>query len=89
MQTRQVYDDNGRRYLVYRGMLRDGRVAVVIWRDIAGWGKEDYERDAAFVANHNLTAGAAEIYVNGDSRIPGAHSLDRPFKARMFSSMEG
>jgi len=89
VQTRQVYDDNGRRYLVYRGMLRDGRVAVVIWRDIAGWGKEDYERDAAFVANHNLTAGAAEIYVNGDSRIPGAHSLDRPFKARMFSSMEG
>jgi adenine-specific DNA-methyltransferase len=89
VQTRQVYDDNGRRYLVYRGMLRDGRVAVVIWRDIAGWGTEDYERDAAFVANHNLTAGAAEIYVNGDSRIPGAHSLDRPFKARMFSSMEG
>jgi len=89
VQTRRVYDHQGRRYLVYRGTLRDGRVAVIIWRDIAGWGTEDYESDAAFVADHNLTAGAAEIYVNGDSRIPGAHSLDRPFKARMFSSMEG
>jgi adenine-specific DNA-methyltransferase len=70
-------------------MLRDSRVAVVIWRDIAGWGIEDYERDAAFVANHNLTAGAAEIYANGDSRIPGARSLDGLFKARMFSPVEG
>jgi hypothetical protein len=26
-------------YLVYRGTLRDGNAAVVIWRDIAGWGK--------------------------------------------------
>ncbi len=76
-------------YLVYRGMLRDSRVAVVIWRDIAGWGKEDYDRDAAFAARHKLTEGADEIYVNGDSCIPGTRSLDGLFKARMFSPVEG
>jgi len=49
---------------------------------------EDYEREAAFVAEQNLTAGADEIYVNGDSRIPGARSLDPIFKERMLAPVE-
>lgn len=32
--------------------------------------------------------GADEIQVNGDSRIPGARSLDPIFKKRMFESVE-
>lgn len=66
-------------------MLRDGSAAVVIWRDIAGWGKEDYDRDAAFAARHKLTEGADEIYVNGDSCIPGMRSSDPIFKECMFA----
>jgi len=85
VQTRRVYDDRGRRYLVYRGAQRDGRVAVVIWRDTAGWELQDYERDAAFVAEHKLAEGAHEVFVNSDSRIPNAQSLDGLFKARMFA----
>jgi len=77
------------RYLVYRGALRNGRTVVILWRDITGWGVADYEREAAFVAEQNLTAGADEIYVNGDSRIPGARSLDPIFKARMVATVEG
>jgi len=77
------------RYLVYRGTLRNGRTVVIIWRDITGWGVADYEREAAFVAQQNLTAGADEIFVNGDSRIPGARSLDPIFKERMFAPVEG
>jgi len=88
VQTRRVYDDGGRRYLVYRGALRNGRTVLVLWRDITGWRVEDYEREAAFVAEQNLIAGADEIYVNGDSRIPGARSLDGLFKARMFAPVE-
>jgi len=89
VQTRRVYDDNGRRYLVYRGALRNGRTVVILWRDINGWGVADYEREAAFVAEQKLIAGADEIYVNGDSRIPGARSLDPIFKERMFATVEG
>jgi len=88
VQTRRVYDDNGRRYLVYRGSLRNGRTVVILWRNITNWGVEDYEREAAFVMEHSLTAGADEIYVNGDSRIPGARSLDPLFKERMFANAE-
>jgi len=88
VQTRRVYDDGGRRYLVYRGALRNGRTVLILWRDITGWGVEDYEREAAFAAQQKLTAGADEIYVNGDSRIPGARSLDPIFKERMFATME-
>ncbi|WP_031459950.1 site-specific DNA-methyltransferase [Chloroflexus sp. MS-G] len=96
VQTRRVLPSpSGRgaggegRYLVYRGRLRNGRTVVILWRDITGWGVADYEREAAFVAQQNLTAGADEIYVNGDSRIPGARSLDPIFKERMFAPVEG
>jgi adenine-specific DNA-methyltransferase len=88
VQTRRVYDDNGRRYLVYRGALRNGRTVAVIWRETKGWTAQDFERDAAFVAEHQLTDGADEIYVNGAARIPGARSLDPIFKERMFAGME-
>jgi len=72
------------RYLVYRGATRDGRRVAVIWRETKGWTQADYERDAAFVAEQRITAGADEVYVNGDSYTPRACSLDGVFKARMF-----
>lgn len=88
VETRKVYNDNGRRYLALRGVMRNGRKVVVIWRDTQGWTQADYERDAAFVAEQNLTDGADEIFVNGDSCIPGAQSLDGVFKARLFGQRE-
>ncbi|MEJ5311684.1 MAG: site-specific DNA-methyltransferase [Anaerolineae bacterium] len=71
-------------YLLYRGTLRNGRKAAVLWRATQGWTQADYERDAAFVAEHQLTEGADDIFVNGDSCIPGAQSLDGLLKARLF-----
>ncbi|MFN3742791.1 MAG: hypothetical protein ACK4VW_09000, partial [Anaerolineales bacterium] len=76
-------------YLVYRGILRDGRTAVVIWRETKDWEEGDYRRDRDFVAQQKLTVGAEEVFVNGDSLIPGARSLDAVFKERMFASLEG
>ncbi|MEW5878658.1 MAG: site-specific DNA-methyltransferase [Acidobacteriota bacterium] len=88
VQTRRAYDDDGRRYLVYRGTLRNGGTVVVLWRETKDWTKEDYERDRDFVAQHKLTEGADEIFVNGDSLILGAQSLDLIFKERMFAGPE-
>ncbi|RLF61876.1 MAG: hypothetical protein DRN16_03020, partial [Thermoplasmata archaeon] len=59
------------------------------WRETKGWTQEDYERDAAFVTEHQMTEGADEVFVNGDSYIPGAQSLDGLFKARLFGQREG
>jgi len=84
VQTRRVYQDKDRRYLVYRGSV-DHQQVVVIWRDTEGWGDEDYERDRRFVSRHKLTRGADEVLVNGDSIIPKAKSLDPIFKKRMFA----
>jgi adenine-specific DNA-methyltransferase len=86
---RQVLDDNGRYYLVYRGVTRDGKSTVVIWRETAGWTEEDYKSDRDFVAKHKFTEGADVIYVNGDSLIPGAQALEGVFKAKMFAGVEG
>lgn len=89
IRTRKVYNDDGRRYLVYHGTSRNGRRVAVIWRETQGWRKEDYERDRDFVAQHQLAKDVDEIYVNGDSIIPGARSLDRLFKDRMFTARGG
>jgi len=87
VHTRRVYDDGGRRYLVYRGHI-DHRQVTVIWRETEGWQKADLERDRQFVAEQKLAEGADEVFVNGDSFIPGARALEPVFKARMFAPVE-
>lgn len=85
--TRKVYDDDGKRYLVYRGQI-DHRQVTVIWRETEGWTQEEYRRDKKFVSEQKLTDGSDEVYVNGDSLIPGARALEGLFKARMFAELE-
>lgn len=84
VQTRRVHHDGDRHYLVYRGTV-DHHQIVVIWREIQGWEKADFERDKQFVDEHKIAEGADEILVNGDSFIPCARSLDPIFKSRMFA----
>ena len=87
VQQRRAYDDGGRRYLVVRGRV-DHRQTVVIWRDTAGWELADLERDRDFVDTLQLTEGADDVWVNGDSLIPRARALEPLFKARMFAPVE-
>jgi len=87
VQTRRVYNDNGRRYLVYRGLI-DQRNVAVIWRETESWEKADFERDRKFVTEQKLAEGADEVFVNGDSLIPNARALEPVFKARMFAPVE-
>jgi hypothetical protein len=58
---------------------------VILWRTTRGWGQKEFEADRAFVAKANLTEGAEDIFVNCDSFIEGAQSLDPVFKNLMFS----
>ena len=86
VKTRRAHADRDRRYLVYRGCI-DHREVAVIWRDTRGWDKKDYERDKKFVADQKLAQGADEVFVNGDSFIPGARALEPVFKSRMFGGV--
>lgn len=85
--TRRVYSDGEMCYLIVRGRI-DHRSIAVIWRDTEGWQKADFERDKNFVAGKKLAEGADDVFVNGDSLIPGARALDPIFKARMFAPVE-
>ena len=84
VETRRVYYDDDRRYLVYRGQVDQQQVAV-IWRETQGWDKAALVRDKEFVAEQQLTDGADEVYVNGDSFIREAKALEPVFKRRMFA----
>ena len=86
VRSRRVYDNDGRRYLVYTGRTRDKREAVVIWRNTEGWTPEDRERDREFVEANDMTAGADDIWMNGDTMVKDARPLDTLFKQRMFAS---
>ena len=90
VRTRRVYDDDGRRYLVYRGETRaaPGRDVAVVWRETEGWTQEDFRRDERFVEESGLAGGADTVYVNGDSVIPGARAVEPIFKARMFARVD-
>jgi adenine-specific DNA-methyltransferase len=82
--TRRVYEKKGVRYLVYRGRA-EGKETVVIWRTTRGWAKAEFEADRAFVAQEKIAEGVEDVFVNSDSFIEGARSLDPVFKRRMFS----
>ncbi len=84
VQTRQCLNDDDRRYLVYKGTIGQKPV-VIIWRETAGWKQKDWERDYQFIEENKLTEGAAKVYVNTDSIVPEAESLDPHFKRLMFS----
>ena len=84
VKTRQRLTDDDRHYLVYKGTVGQKSI-VIIWRETEGWGKEDYERDYQFIHENKLTAEAGEVYVNTNSIVPDAKSLDPLFKKLMFS----
>ena len=84
VQIRQCLYDDDRRYLVYKGTVGQ-KTVVIIWRETDGWEQQDWERDYNFIQEHNLTEGAAEVYVNTDSIVPDAKPLDPLFKRLMFS----
>lgn len=83
VDSRKTYDNNGVRYLVYRGKA-EGRETMIIWRTIRGWGEKELKADKEFILTQKLTEGAEDIFVNGDSFVPEARSLDPLFKQRMF-----
>ncbi len=84
VKTRQCLKDSDRRYLVYKGTVGQKPV-VVIWRETAGWKQQDWERDYNFIQENKFTEGTGEVYVNTNSIVPDAKSLDPLFKQLMFS----
>jgi adenine-specific DNA-methyltransferase len=40
------------------------------------------------MAEQQFTEGADEVFVHGDSLMPGARALELVFKARMFAPVE-
>lgn len=87
VHTRQVYYDDDRRYLVYRGEILDhiGHLVAVIWRETDGWDEDDYARDRLFITDNSMAVGTDSVYINGGSCLPGAKSVEPIFKARMFA----
>lgn len=84
VDSRRVLENKDNRYLVYRGKAED-RQTVIIWRTTSGWGQKEFEQDRDFVLKEKLTDGAEDVFVNADSFISGARSLDPVFKHRMFN----
>ena len=86
IKRRRVLDRDGHRYVLYVGTQRDKSITTaVLWRDIRGWKENDFDAERKWATKEKLFDGCAAIYVNGDSAIEGAESLDPVFKARMFA----
>ena len=83
VDSRKICYNYDRKYLVYKGSA-DGNKVVVIWREIEGWDISEYEQDRDFINDNALTTEMDRIYINGDSYVPDAESIDRVFKRKMF-----
>ena len=89
VRKREVFNDKGRRYLVFRGETRaaPGHPVAVIWRETEGWNEDDFAQDRDFAAERGLAEDAHTVYINGDSAILGAKPIEPMFKARMFAGV--
>ncbi len=87
VKTRKIYMDGERRYLIYTGQVNN-RMTAVIWRETEGWKVADFERERDFIAREKLTAGMDVVYLNQDSLVPGAGSLEGVFKDRLLGASE-
>ena len=87
VKTRRVYKNRGQHYLIYRGTV-DGQRTVIIWRETADWEEDDWKLDKEFVEKEGLLTDADMVFVNQDSLIRNAQSLDPVFKARMLSEIQ-
>ena len=81
------------KYLVLRGRTNPHatggeREVVVIWRSTKDWSTADFEADKELVEDKEITKDADEVFVNSDSFVKGAKSLDPVFKRRMFNEPE-
>lgn len=86
VQRRRALEREGRRYLLHIGTQRaNGARTAVLWRDIRDWDEDDFDAERKWAAKQKLFEGCTAIFVNGDSAIEGAQSLDPVFKARMFA----
>ena len=84
VKTRQCLKDGERCYLVYKGTVGQ-KTVVIIWRETEGWKEQDWERDYCFIQEQELTKDTDEVYVNTDSIVQEAKSLDLLFKRLMFT----
>lgn len=82
--SRRVLHHRKVRYLVFTGLV-EGRSTAIFWRTTRGWKKADWEAEREWVETEKLTAAAEDVWVNTDSFIAGARSLDPVFKKRMFN----
>ena len=83
VQVRRAYQHQKRTYRVVFGTAREGDSVAVIWRDTAGL---DFEKETEFVRDEILSGKEPDrLYVNGDSRVPGA----RPIEAVFMKVMRG
>lgn len=74
-----------RDYMCIEAQSDEGPV-LVIWRDLAGL---DPAVERAFLEGALEVAKYAKVYVNGDSALPGAESLDAEFKNRLLARAVG
>ena len=89
MQTRRVYEDDGRRYLVYKGEPREasGRTVAVIWRKTEGWKHPDFERDRGFVEEHKLAESRQSLRQRRFFHSK-SETVERLFRERMFARID-
>ncbi|MDE0017825.1 MAG: site-specific DNA-methyltransferase [Candidatus Poribacteria bacterium] len=87
VKTRQCLYNDDRRYLTYRGTVGQ-KTIVIIWRETEGWNEQDWKRDYNFIEERELTKEADKVYINTDSIVPEAESLDPLFKRLMFDTYQ-
>ncbi len=80
-----VKENLGQQYFFVSGKNNDERKILVVWRNVKGWGKEDFVKDADFLKKELEKFDHEMLYLNGQSLLEGAQLIEEVFKRKMIA----
>ena len=77
-------DNKGRKYVFVWGWNNEQKKSLIIWRDITGWKEKDYEKDREYIESNLTEFENDNLYINGQSTLPGYQMIEDIFKTKMI-----
>lgn len=84
MQKHITREHKGRRYTFVWGHNNAQKKSLIIWRDTTGWQPTDYDQDRDYIVSQLEQFEQEQLYINGQSTVPGALMVEDVFKTAMI-----
>lgn len=78
-------EENGVKYRIIYGLTNKQNRALIIWRDVSEWEKEDYKKDKKVIEKQVKQYEFDKLYINDQAHIDDYEQIEEIFENQMVS----